>query len=218
MKRFAVIGLGNFGFYAAKSLFEDGHEVIAMDINKARIQAMAEYVTDAVVLDATEMNALKPLGLEEMDAVIIATGTRLGTSILICLHLQEIGCKRILAKAMDEDHEKILKRMGATEIIHPERDTALRVSRSLSRPNVIDFIPLSEDFDLIQVGPPGEFIGKSLKDLNLRAKYNVHVIAVKESTPENTVIVPLADFVIKDSDILILLGKTENIRKIKALK
>jgi trk system potassium uptake protein len=218
MKRFAVIGLGNFGFYAAKSLFEDGHEVIAMDIGKARVQAVAPHVTDALVLDATEMNALKPLGLEQMDAVIIATGTRIGTSILICLHLQEIGCKRILAKAIDEDHEKILNRMGATEIIHPERDMALRVSRSLSRPNLLDFVPLSDEFDLIQVGPPREFIGKSLKGLNLRAKYNVHVIAIKELEPENTVIVPSPDFIIKDSDILIMLGKTEDIGKIKALK
>ena len=217
MKRFAVIGLGNFGFYAAKSLFEDGHEVIAMDTNKTRVQAVAPHVTEAMVLDAAEKDALKPLGLKQMDAVIIATGTRIGTSILICLHLQEIGVKRILAKALHEDHEKILKRLGIEEIIHPERDMALRVSRSLSRPNIIDFVPLSEDFDLIQVGPPGDFIGKSLKELNLRARHNVHVIAVKELVPEKTVIVPSPDFIIKDSDILIMLGKNEDIQKIKAL-
>ena len=134
------------------------------------------------------------------------------------MYLQEIGIKQILAKALDEDHEKILKRVGATEIIHPERDMALRVSRGLSRPNMLDFIPLAENFDLVQVGPPREFIGKSLKELNLRAKYNVHIIAIKELVPENFLLVPPASFVIKDSDILVMLGKSQDIKNIKALK
>ena len=218
MKRFAVIGLGNFGFHTAKALFEDGNEVIAIDTDRARVQAIDPHSTEAVVLDASDKEALKSLGLENMDGVIVSTGTKISTSILICLYLQEIGVKKILAKALDDDHGKILKRVGATEIIHPERDMALRISRSLSRPNVLDFIPLAEDFDLIQVGPPSEFIGKSLKDLNLRAKFNVHIIAIKELVPENFVLVPSANFVIKDSDILIMLGKSEDIRRIKALK
>ena len=218
MKRFAVIGLGNFGFHAAKALFEDGNEVVAIDTDRARVQAIDPHSTEAVVLDASDKEALKSLGLENMDAVIVSTGTKISTSILICLYLQEIGVKKILAKALDDDHGKILKRVGATEIIHPERDMALRVSRGLSRPNVLDFIPLAEEFDLIQVGPPSEFIGKSLKDLNLRAKYNVHIIAIRELVPENFLLVPPANFVIKDSDILIMLGKSEDIRKIKALK
>jgi trk system potassium uptake protein TrkA len=218
MKRFAVIGLGNFGFHAAKALFEDGNEVIAIDTDKARVQAIDQHSTEAVVLNATDKEALKSLGLENMDGVIVSTGTKISTSILICLYLQEIGVKRILAKALDDDHAKILKRVGATEIIHPERDMALRVSRGLSQPNVLDFIPLADEFDLVQVDPPREFIGKSLKGLNLRAKYNVHIIAIKELVPENFVLVPPADFVIKDSDILIMLGKSEDIRHIKALK
>ncbi|MFO7553836.1 MAG: TrkA family potassium uptake protein [Desulfobacterales bacterium] len=218
MKRFAVIGLGNFGFYAAKALFEDGNEVVAIDTDRARVQAIDPHSTEAVVLDATDKEALKSLGLESMDGVIVSTGIKISISILICLYLQEIGVKKILAKAQDDDHGKILKRVGATEIIHPERDMALRVSRGLSHPNVLDFIPLADEFDLIQVGPPREFIGKSLKDLNLRAKYNVHVIAIKELVPENFVLVPPASFVIKDSDILIMLGKSEDIRKIKEIE
>ena len=218
MKRFAVIGLGNFGFHAAKALFEDGNEVVAIDADKARVQAIDAYSTEAVALEATDKEALKSLGLENMDAVIVSTGTKISTSILICLYLQEIGVKKILAKALDEDHAKILKRVGATEIIHPERDMALRISRGLSRPNILDFIPLADEFDLVQVGPPREFIGKNLKELNLRAKYNVHIIAIKELVPENFVLVPPAGFVIKDSDILIMLGKSEDIKRIKALK
>ena len=218
MKRFAVIGLGKFGFHAAKALFEDGNEVIAIDADKGKVQAIDAHCTEAIVLEATDKDALKSLGLENMDGVIVSTGTKISTSILICLHLQEIGTKKILVKALDEDHGKILKRVGATEIIHPERDMALRVSRGLSRPNVLDFIPLSEGFDLVQVGPPRQFIGKSLKDLNLRAKHNVYIIAIKELVPENFTLVPPASFVIKDSDILIMLGKSEDIKRIKALK
>jgi len=218
MKRFAVIGLGNFGFHAARALFEDGNEVVAIDSDKARVQAIDQHSTEAVVLNATDKEALKSLGLENMDGVIVSTGTKISTSILICLYLQENGVKKILAKALDEDHGKILKRVGATEIIHPERDMALRVSRGLSHPNILDFIPLADEFDLVQVGPPREFIGKSLKELNLRAKYNVHIIAIKELVPENFLLVPPANFVIKDSDILIMLGKSEDIKRIKALK
>jgi len=218
MKRFAVIGLGNFGFFTAKALYEDGNEVIAIDFDKGRIQAIDTHCTQAIVLEATDKERLKTLGLEMMDGVIISTGTKISTSILICYYLQEIGVKRILVKALDEDHGKILKKVGATEIIHPERDMALRISRSLSQPNILDFIPLSDEFDLVQVGPPREFIGKSLKNLNLRAKYNVHIIAIKELVPENFILVPNADFVIKDSDILMMLGKSEDIKQIKALK
>lgn len=218
MKRFAVIGLGNFGFHAAKALYEDGNEVIAIDSDKVRVQAIDPYSTEAVVLNATDNEALKALGLENMDGVIVSTGTKISISILICLHLQEMGVGKILAKALDDDHGKILKRVGATEIIHPERDMAIRVSRGLSRPNVLDFVPLGEDYDLVQVGPPREFIGKNLRDLNLRAKYNVHIIAIKELVPENFVLVPPAGFIIKDSDVLIMLGKSGDIEKIKALK
>lgn len=218
MKRFAVIGLGNFGFHAAKALYEDGNEVVAIDSDKHRVQAIDAFATEAVVLNATDKEALKSLGLEQMDGVIVSTGTKISTSILICLFLQEVGVKQILAKALDEDHGKILKRVGATQIIYPERDMAIRISRGLSRPNMLDFIPLAEDFDLVQVGPPREFIGKSLKELNLRARHNVHIIAIKELVPENFVLVPPAGFVIKDSDILIMLGKSEDIKRIRALK
>ncbi len=217
MKRFAVIGLGNFGFHAAKALFEDGNEVLAIDTDKGRVQAIDPYSTEAVVLNATNKDELRSLGLENMDGVIVSTGTKISISVLICLYLQEMGVKKILAKALDDDHAKILRRVGATEVIHPERDSALRVSRSLSRPNILDFIPLAEEFDLVQVEPPRDFIGKSLKDLNLRAKYNVHIIAIKELVPENFVLAPPADFTIKDSDILVILGKTADIKRIKAL-
>ncbi len=218
MKKFAVIGLGNFGFHVAKALYEDGNEVVAIDSDKSRVQAIGPFATEAIVMNATDRAAVRSLGLDNMDGVIVSTGTNISSSVLICLHLQELGVKRILAKALDEDHEKILKRMGASEVIHPERDIALRVARSLSKPNLLDFIPLAEGFELVEIGPPREFIGKSLRQLNLRARYNVYVVAVQETVPENFVFVPSADFVLKDSDVMIMLGRTEDIDKIKGLE
>jgi trk system potassium uptake protein TrkA len=218
MKRFAVIGLGKFGFFVAKSLFEGGNEVIAIDADRNRVQAIKSFCSEAIVMDATESEPLKSLGLEVMDAVVVSTGTNISISILISLHLHEIGVKKILAKALDEDHAKILSKVGATEIIHPEKDMAVRVARGLSRPNVLDFIPLEEDYNIVQVGPPSAFIGKSLKELNLRANYKVYVVAVKELDPENFILVPPASFVIKESDILTMLGKSKDIKRIEELK
>lgn len=218
MKKFAVIGLGKFGFHVAKALFEAGNEVVAVDQDKNKIQEIDPFCTEAVVMDATDKERLNALGLEDMDSVIISAGTKISNSILICLHLQEMGIRKILAKATDDDHAKILKKVGATEIIRPEMAMAVRVARSLSTPNILDFIPLAEDYNLLQVDPPRAFIGKTLKELNLRAKYNVYVIAIKELVPENFVLVPPAGFLIKDSDVLIILGKEQDISKIKELQ
>lgn len=218
MKRFTVIGLGNFGFHVAKTLFEEGHEVIAIDVDRNRVQAISKFCTEAIVMDATEAERLKAFGFEEMNAVVVSTGTNISNSILICLHLQEFGVKNILAKALDEDHKKILEKVGATEIINPEKAMAVRVAKGLSTPNVLDFIPLAKGFDLLQVDPPRAFIGKTLKELDLRAKYGVYIIAIKELVPENFILVPPADFLIKDSDLLIMVGKDEDIKRIKGLK
>jgi trk system potassium uptake protein TrkA len=217
MKKFAVIGLGNFGFHAAKALFSYGNEVVAIDSDKVRVQAIDQYSTEAVFADATDTEALRVLGLDGMDAVLVSTGTKISISILICLHLQEIGVKKIIAKAVDPDHEKILKRVGATQVIHPERDMAERVSRNLSQPNVLDFIPLAAEFELVQIEPPTQFIGKSLKDLDLRAKHNVHIIGIREQAPDKFVLIPPADTLIKNNQILIAIGKSEDIAKIKLL-
>lgn len=218
MKKFAVIGMGNFGFHVARALYEMGNDVVAIDMDKSRIQAVDPYCTEGVILDATERDRFSALGLDVMDCVIVCTGSKIATSILICLFLQEIGVKRIVARALDDDHAKILRRVGATEIIRPEQDMANRVARNLATPNVLDFIPLGEDFNLLQLEPPREFVGKSLRELNLRALYNVHIMGIKELVPERFLLVPPAEFVIKDSDILIIMGKTVDIQKIESLK
>jgi len=218
MKRFAVIGTGSFGYHVAKALYENKNEVIAIDRNKDRVQAIEPFCTSAMVQDVTDMEGLKGLGLEEMDAVIVSTGANIKPSILICFHLSRLGIKRIIAKAEDDDHGEILMQLGATEIIRPGVDMAHRLAMRLTSPNIVEFLPLGEDYTIAHVEPPPSFIGKSLKDLDLRKRYEVNIIAVKESDPERFVIVPNADFTVEENDILIILGKETDLTKIRELK
>ena len=216
-KRFLIIGLGKFGFHVAKTLYEDGHEVIALDQDHEKIQNIAEYCTEAIVMDATDKPMLAALAPQEMDAVVLSTGSETGKSILITLYLSELGVKNILAKALDEDHGKILSLVGARELIEPERAMAMRLAKGLSNPNMIDFLPLENEYSLLQIAPPRPFVGKTLAQLNLRARYHVYIIAVKETVPDDFIMLPPADFLIKDSDVLIMVGKQDEIKKIREL-
>ena len=218
MKRFAVIGTGSFGYYVAKALYENENEVIAIDRNKERVQAIEPYCTSAIVQDVTDIKALKALGLDEMDAVIVSTGENIKPSILICFHLSRLGIKRIIVKAEDDDHGEILKQLGATEIIRPSMDMAEGLALRLTSPNILEFLPLAEDYTIAQVNSPPSFIGKSLRDLDLRRRYEVNIIAVKELVPGRFVMVPSPDFAVKDSDVLVMLGKKADLKEIKELK
>lgn len=218
MRRFAVIGLGKFGFHLAKTLFEDGHEVIAIDKDKDRVQEIQSFSTQAVVADIAHKEILKTLGIDQMDAVLVSIGEDIASSILVTLYLKELKVKQILVKAMNEDHGKILERIGATEVIYPEKQMALKTARSLSTPNILDFIPMVENYTLVELAPPTSFIGKTLSGLDLRVKHNVYVIGVKEVLTDNFILVPPADFVVKDSDILFVIGHKDNIAKLENLK
>ncbi len=218
MKRFAVIGVGSFGFYVAKALYENKNEVIAIDRSKERVQAVEPFCTSAIVQDVTDMEALKGLGLGEVDAVIVSTGANIKPSILICFHLRRLGITRIIAKAEDDDHGEILKLLGASEIIRPGVDMAKRLALQLTSPNILEFLPLEEDYTIAQVAPSTPFVGRSLQELDLRQRYGVNIIAIKELVPERFVMVPTADFVVKDSDLLIMVGKEADLKKIKELK
>lgn len=213
MKRFAVIGLGKFGFQIAKSLYEEGNEVVAIDNDKNQVDQIAPYCTEAILLDARDREKLAQLGLQHMDTVVISTGTSISTSILLSLHMRELGVRKVLVKALDDDHAKILKLVGATDTMNPEKDMAKKVARGLSTPNVLDFIPLEEDFSLVQITPPPGFIGHSLAELNLRANHNVFVIGIRR--PSGIELVPSADASIKADDVLLILGMTQDIDRLK---
>jgi len=217
-KKYATIGLGNFGFNVTKTLFEEGHDVIAIDKDEESIQRVQPYCTQAVVADATQKDTIKAIGLEGMDAVIVSTGGNENAATLITLYCKELGVKRIVVKASNEDHGKILSKVGATDVIFPEKDMAIKVARSLSTPDVLDYIPMSGDFLIAEIAPLEAFVGRSLAELQLRSRYGITVIGIKELVPENFILVPPASFVIKHSDILIVIGKRVDIQKVKTLK
>ena len=214
-KQFAVIGLGNFGSWVARTIFAEGREVLAIDSDKERVQRIKKYVTVAVVADCTQKETLARLGLPDMEAVVVSLGENVSASTLVTLFLREMGVKRILVKAVDEDHAKILGKVGATEAIFPEKEIAIKTAKGLVLPNILDYLPMTGEFEIVELAPPDSFIGKTLKDLRLPQRFQVQVIAVKELIPENLTIIPAADFVIKDSDSLIVLGKKSNIERIR---
>lgn len=213
MKRFCIIGVGNFGFYIARALYDEGHEVVTIDQNQERVQRIMNHCTVAVHGDATSRDFLASQGLEEMDAVVVSTGDRPQLSTLITLHLKDLEIKKILVKAVDEDHGKILRKVGASEIIYPEKDMALKTARTLSYPNILDFIPLAEEYSITEAAAPGSYIGRNLIELDLRRKFQVTVIALKDVLTDNFVPFPPPDYVIKDSDVLILLGRSKDVEK-----
>ena len=215
MKRVVVIGLGIFGFNIAKDLYENGFEVVAIDKNKEVIQKIRDFSTKAVLADGSDREVIESIGIQPEDVVIISFGEDLAASTLITLHLKEMKVKTIIVKAPNEDHKHVLEKVGATEVVIPERAMADKVAKSLISPNVLDYIPLSEDYTISELVPPTSFFGKTIGELHMRSRYHIEVIAVREMLPERLTMVPRADFVIKDSDILVVIGKEKDIQKIK---
>lgn len=212
-KRFCVIGLGNFGFHVTNELFLAGHEVIAIDTDKDKVQAVQDCCTYAILSDAANKEFLGSQGIGEMDAVIVSTGERSHLSTLITLYLKELRVPRILVKAISEDHGRILEKLGATDIIFPEKDMAKRTAHNLGHPNILESIPLAEDYSISESAPPPHFIGKTLATLGLRQSFHVTVIAIKDVLTDEFIMLPPANHLIKDSDLLILIGKTKDLEK-----
>lgn len=215
MSRVVVIGLGIFGFNLAKTLHENGIEVVAIDKNKEVVQEARECCTKAIVADGTSREVMESVGIHEEDVVIISFGEDLAASTLTTLHLKEMKVKQIIVKAPNEDHKHVLEKVGATEVIIPEKEMADKIAKSLISPNILDYIPLSEDYTISEIVPPPSFMGKTIGDLHLRSKYHIEVIAIREIMPERLTMVPRADFVIKDTDILVIIGREKDIQKIR---
>jgi trk/ktr system potassium uptake protein len=206
MKQFAIIGVGNFGKYLAVSLYKKGHEVLIIDKVPHLINSLKDQVSQAIIADATDRKAMESFGLKDMDTVIVCIGSVLGDSILTTLNMKDIGVKNILAKAITEDHGRILLKVGANEIFFPEKDLAFTIAERLHNPNMLDYMPFMEGYGIIELAPPRSFIGKTLKELDLINRFGIQVIAIKEIIPERMNMIPKAQFVIKDSDIMILMG------------
>ncbi len=218
MKSFAIIGLSSFGYFLAHHLSENGHQIMAIDKNEERIERVKSFVDKAIIADATDKNTLSSLGLQDLDGVIVSLGDEMDASILVTLYLRELKVSTIIAKALTEDHGKILDIIGATQVVFPERDQAVRLARTLESEYILDTINVAEGISIIEVAPPQEFVGHTLGELDLRRKYDVLVLVVKEVVPEEVVMIPTADHMIKDTSILMILGTDEALNKIKKMK
>ncbi len=217
MKQIVIIGLGNFGYYLAKELSLKGHEIIAIDKSQLKVQNAQEFVAQAIVADATDMMALQSIGVDSADLVVICIGSNLSDSILTTLNVKDMGIKKIYAKALGESHGRILEKLGASEIFFPEKDLAMVIARKIHNPNMIDYIPFIEGYTIVEIAPPKHFIGKRLRDMNLINQFSVQIIAVKDVLTDVVNIVPTGEYMVKDSDILILLGKKENIDRVREI-
>lgn len=226
--QFCVIGLGRFGTTVALALSKMGHEVMAIDLNESKVNEIEDMVTSAAVLDATQEKALHQLGLEKFDCVIVAM-KNLEASILITLLLKGMGVKQVVAKANSTHHVTILKKIGADRVVFPEREMGQRLARALTSPMVFDYLDLPGDFSIVEIAPPKPFHNKSIGELDIRKRFGIYVIAIRRKTPEvlsdgeisyreATIVTPGPDEEIQESDVLVLLGKSENIEKLRTVK
>jgi trk system potassium uptake protein TrkA len=227
-KTFAVIGLGRFGSNIARALVEKGFDVIIIDSNENDVREFSDIVSHSFVLDATDEKALRDAGVADVDVAIVSVGQKMDDSILITLILKELGVKQVIAKAINERHGKILQRIGADKVIYPEREVATRLAESFFSTKIFDYIELSPTHSIIEIAAPKQFIGKTLRDLGLRGKYSVSLIAIKRKIPivtekgtpdfnEEVNIAPGADDELLEGDIITLLGKYEDLARIERL-
>ena len=215
MKSYVVIGLGLFGSRVARQLCELGSEVLAVDIHSDLVQEISGDVTNAVVADARDQSVLKAIGVGSCDCAIVAIGDDFGASVLVTMNLKELGVPYIVCKAHDDTHRRVLEKVGADKVVTPEREVAERLARSLYSPNVLEFIELSDDYGIVEVPVPGSWEGKSILELNVRAKLGVNIIAIESQNRVN--VSPAAQYVLKKEDILVVLGDYDSLDALQGL-
>lgn len=212
-KQFAVIGLGRFGGSVARALCEMGYEVLAVDKNEQRIQDFSNIATHAVVADTTDEEALNALGIRNFDIVVVAIGEDIQSSILTTLILKEMDVQKVVVKAQNALHGKVLYKIGADKVVYPERDMGIRVVHSLISPNILDIIELADDYSIVEIHAGEFFSGKTLKDLDIRAKFGCNVMAIKSGDRIN--IAPLASDRINEGDILVVIGHNDDLQRLE---
>jgi len=220
-KQFGVIGLGRFGSAMAMTLTELGHDVIGVDGDESRVQQLADVITHALQIDATDEKALRAAGIQDVDVAVVSIGENIESSLLVVMQLRDLGIGTIVAKAVTPLHGRILEKLGVSRVIFPEREMAIRIAHSLVLPNVIDYIELSRDFSIVEVPAPAAFVGRTLKQLELRPRLGLTLIAIKRRSDDSgavvTNIAPAADEIIRPGDILALLGGNEKLNQLDQL-
>ncbi|MBN2541459.1 TrkA family potassium uptake protein [bacterium] len=217
--QFVIIGLGTFGSKIASTLYGEGQQVLVLDLNREKIESLQGLVTQAIHIDATDFEKLKEIGLESMDCAIINLGEPMETSVLTTMFLKELGIKEIIVKAISKEHGMLLKMLGATQILFPEVDMAIRLGKSLAYPNIVDQIPVCEGYSIVEMAAPESFWEKTLAQLDIRRVYAVEVIAIKhkEDGEEKLNMVPDADDVIDEGDNLLVVGDDNSLEKLNKL-
>lgn len=213
MKQYAVIGLGRFGSSVAKTLFAAGHQVLGIDESEDRVRANLDNCTRVVEANATDEATLKALGVRNFDTVIVGIGGDLEASILVTLMLKEIGVPHVVVKAQSEVHGKVLYRVGADRVVFPERDMGTRVARSLVASNILEYIELAPEFSILEIMVSEKMVGKNLRQLDLRNRFDINVIAIKRADTFDLSV--RADYKIEPGDILVIAGKNDNLRKLE---
>ncbi len=215
MKSYIVIGLGLFGAEVARKLCQLGCEVLAMDVRNDLVQQLSGDVTHAVVGDGQDKEVLRALGAGNFDCAIIAIGDDLAASVLTTMNLSELGVPYIVCKAHDETHRRVLEKLGVNRVVIPEYEFGGKLARSLSSHNVLDYIELSEDYGILEVPAPKSWVGKTILELNVRAKLGVNIIAVKNG--EKTNVSPSANYKILAGDIMVVLGDNKALEAVQKL-
>lgn len=216
MKQFVVIGLGTFGFNVAVELAKQGHQVLAIDNDKSIVEEIKNYVTEAVTASAMDKETLTELVGDNFDTAILGLGEPyMEATVLAILHLKNLGVKNIIVKSMNELRGKVYSSVGATEIIYPEKESALRLANKLSIPTLIDQIPLAPEYSIFEIALPDGFAGKSIREINIRQKYGVTIIAIKNILEDKMIVVPPADHIFVPDSALIVLGKHSDINKLE---
>lgn len=214
-RSFAIVGLGRFGSAIATTLTELGHEVIGVDRNEEPVRALADVLAQTVELDATDEKALRTAGIQDVDVAIVSIGENIEASLLVVTLLREMGIREIVAKAVTPLHGRILEKLGVSRVVFPERETAVRLAHGLVNPNVLDYIELSREFSIVDVPAPAAFDGKTLKEIGLRSRFGLTTIAIKRQAGSAgaavTNIAPGPDDVVREGDVLSLLGSNERL-------
>lgn len=215
IQQYAVIGLGRFGTSVARRLHEAGKEVLGIDMDEAKVEDAEFFITHGIVADTTEEKALKSIGIGNFDCVIVAIGNDMQSSILTVSLLKELGIKKVIAKALGKRHGQVLEKVGADWIIYPERDMGERVANQLLSPNMLNYIELSKEFSIEEIMIPSRMAGKNLRDLDLRAKYGVSVIAIVRNS--EIIFSPPSEQIIEKEDILVVIGNRKKLSKFSNL-
>ncbi|MGB3366167.1 MAG: TrkA family potassium uptake protein [Acidaminobacteraceae bacterium] len=212
-KQFVVIGCGRFGSSVAKKLYDLGAEVMTVDKNEETVQNIADFVTYAVQADATDENTIKSLGIRNFDVAVVSIGGDIQSSILVTLMLKELGVKYVVAKAQNDLHGKVLYRIGADRVVFPEREMGIRVASNLVSDNILEYIQLAPDYSIMEIVALSSWIGKTLKELDMRNEYGINVMAIKHGDEIDITI--SAGEVLEEGDVLVVIGHNDNLEKIR---